>query len=272
MNKIKLLKILINTYNRPFSLAVKLKIIGFPLIATTKSNNQRNLTYLGDIVSDFLYERFGINFYHEKSLWTDQIEVFINEGYSFLKGGNSIIDVGANIGDSPLYFFLSGFHTIIAIEPFPQNFAIMLKNISSNNLQNKVIPINGMIGNQIKNTYIQIPKEITTGVQAVPISEDSGLKIPMLTISKLLEDYQLVDPYLKMDCEGCEYDSILIENDEILRKFKKIQIEYHYGPEKLVEKLINAGFKVKYTRPRESFNRCAINPNRTVGYIYAKRK
>ena len=46
---------------------------------------------------------------------------------------------------------------------------------------------------------------------------------------------------LKMDCEGCEYDSILNTDDEILKKFSTIILEYHYGYQNLVEKLETTG-------------------------------
>jgi len=74
---------------------------------------------------------------------------------------------------------------------------------------------------------------------------------------------------LKMDCECCEYN-IINEDNDTLRKFKRIQIEYHYGYEKLKEKLEEAGFKVTYSEPRKSFNKNAIEHNMLIGYIYAK--
>ena len=166
MKKIKLLKMLKDTYKSPISLALKLKFIGFPLRAITKSNRKVDLIYLGDIVADFLYEKYNIHFYHEKAIWTDPIEVFIDEGYSFLRDGKNIIDIGANIGDSPLYFVLSGFNKVIALEPMPQNFEILVKNVNKNHLD-KIIPINAMLGKEVKYTTIEIPREITTGVQAI---------------------------------------------------------------------------------------------------------
>jgi len=51
----------------------------------------------------------------------------------------------------------------------------------------------------------------------------------MITFSKLIESFNLKEVPLKMDCEGCEYESILIKNDETLKIFKRIQLEYHYG-------------------------------------------
>ncbi|MEM3715123.1 MAG: FkbM family methyltransferase, partial [Nitrososphaeria archaeon] len=73
---------------------------------------------------------------------------------------------------------------------------------------------------------------------------------------------------LKMDCEGCEYN-LLNEDDETIKKFAMIQIEYHYGYEKLVDKLKESGFAVKYTEPREVYNRSA-GKTMIVGDIYAE--
>jgi len=84
------------------------------------------------------------------------------------------------------------------------------------------------------------------------------------------------DPYLlKMDCEGCEYDAIL--NSKRLGELKQIQMEYHYGPERLVEALRSAGFEVEATRPQRSYNPRArdpntLDPNTLVGYIYARKR
>ena len=58
------------------------------------------------------------------------------------------------------------------------------------------------------------------------------------------------------------------ENNDALRKFKRIEIEYHYGYERLKNRLEKAGFKVKYTEPVLAAN----NQNMHIGYIYAKNK
>ncbi|MEM3859391.1 MAG: FkbM family methyltransferase, partial [Candidatus Micrarchaeaceae archaeon] len=75
---------------------------------------------------------------------------------------------------------------------------------------------------------------------------------------------------LKMDCEGCEYN-LLNEDDETIKKFSMIQIEYHYGYEKLVDKLKECGFTVKYTEPKEFYNPSA-RKTMMIGYIYAERQ
>jgi len=60
------------------------------------------------------------------------------------------------------------------------------------------------------------------------------------------------------------------EDNNTLKKFKRIQIEYHYGYEKLKEKLEDAGFTVTYTKPIKFFNKDATEQNMILGFIYAK--
>ena len=73
--------------------------------------------------------------------------------------------------------------------------------------------------------------------------------------------------YTEYDTRSCEYN-LLNEDDITLKKFKRIQIEYHYGYEKLIYKLEGAGFKCKYTKPVSGAN----NKNMHMGYIYAVKK
>jgi hypothetical protein len=50
------------------------------------------------------------------------IDIFFDKVYDFLPiRGKTVIDIGANIGDSCIYFALSKPNRIIAIEPFPRN-------------------------------------------------------------------------------------------------------------------------------------------------------
>ncbi|MFP3287370.1 MAG: hypothetical protein RXP86_08955 [Acidilobus sp.] len=79
------------------------------------------------------------------------------------------------------------------------------------------------------------------------------------------------DPYLlKMNCEGCEYDAIL--NSKRLGELKRIQMEYHYGPERLVEALRSTGFEVEATRPQRNHSPRTRDPNMLLGYIYARKR
>ncbi|KPV46708.1 hypothetical protein SE19_04335 [Acidiplasma aeolicum] len=60
------------------------------------------------------------------------------------------------------------------------------------------------------------------------------------------------------------------QHNDTLKKFKRIQIEYHHGYEKLKDKLEDAGFTVTYTETVKVFDKDAIEHNMSIGYIYAK--
>ena len=77
---------------------------------------------------------------------------------------------------------------------------------------------------------------------------------------------------MKMDCEGCEYDSIVYASDDTLRKCKKYAIEYHYSYLPIKERLEKAGFDIKIKPPGESWYNTRTHTVMTTGMIYASRK
>jgi hypothetical protein len=96
------------------------------------------------------------------------------------------------------------------------------------------------------------------------LENDVGREIEIHSIKTLLNTYDIKEAVLKMDCEGCEYN-LLNEEVEVLKRFKRIQIEYHYGYRRLCDYLKN-DFDLKHTKPQKGSN------NMKQGYIFAKRK
>lgn len=187
--------------------------------------------------------------------------VFIKEDYKWLRPKNCIaIDMGANIGDSSIYFALNGAKKVIALEPYPYSYRLAKENILNNGYKDKIVLLNAGYG---PDGSMNVEDKITdTGNELT--QADHGMRIKIFSLKTLLNDYKIDDAILKMDCEGCEYN-LLNENNDTLRKFNRIQIEYHYGYEKLKNKLESAGFHVKYTDPVIGAN----NKNMHMGYLYA---
>ncbi len=184
----------------------------------------------------------------------------INNGdivYGFLENdygrlpvkGKTVIDIGANIGDTPIYFALNGAKKVIGLEPYPKNFEIANKNIQSNNFSEKtILRLAGCAG---ESGNIMINPEENSNIESTLKEYSHGIKIPLLTLEQILKEYSISSQsILKMDCEGCEYDAIKSTSDEILKKFSHIQIEYHSGYFDLEKKLENCGFNVTITKPR----------------------
>lgn len=210
------------------------------------------------------------------------IPIYFDDVYSFLPvKGKTVIDVGANIGDSSICFVLLGAEKVISIEPLPKNFEIAKKNIVLNNLANKIdlhlAGCSSTSGTIVVNaTYQEIGACIITGSKR----DDSknGISIPLLTLQEIRDRGRVVsgDAILKIDCEGCEYDVILSANKEVLRLFSHILIEYHYGYRRLMQKLQNCGFEVSITKPvahrRDYLYEFSEDKWMYNGYIYAQRK
>ena len=194
--------------------------------------------------------------------------VFFNEAYKFLPVKEKmVVDVGANIGDSSIYFALKGAKKVIAIEPFPKNFETAKSNAVLNNLSDKIEFL--LSGCSNKNGHITIdPKKECAGGSLDETK--NGIKIPLFTLKEILNTYNIDSAVLKMDCEGCEYDSILSATEQTLQKFTHIQIEYHYGYKNLKEKLERCGFKVSVTSPAFIINHQA-GKLMYFGYLYAER-
>lgn len=106
------------------------------------------------------------------------------------------------------------------------------------------------------------------GTELIP--SQNGKKIKIYSLKSLIEKFSVDKVVLKMDCEGCEYN-LLDEDNSILAKFSQIQIEYHYGYERLVSKLENVGFNVKCTKARKVLDSKFSNPKLKVGWIYAAK-
>ena len=80
------------------------------------------------------------------------------------------------------------------------------------------------------------------------IESKNGTEINLYTLKALISKYNIDGGILKMDWEGCEY-ALLYEDNETIRSFNQIEIEYHMGYERLISKLKECGFRINFTKP-----------------------
>ncbi|ADN49859.1 FkbM family methyltransferase [Vulcanisaeta distributa] len=154
-------------------------------------------------------------------------EVFIKQQYSLVNVKDRVVvDVGAFIGDSPIYFALRGAKKVYAIEPHPDAYKIMLENIMINNMEDKIVPINAALSS--KYTLIKINTDIKdTHKTYYGLNSKYGTyEVKAITLSQLINDYGIEPDVLKMDCEGCEFD-VVMNDYEHVRLFKELILEYH---------------------------------------------
>ncbi|MGI0021503.1 MAG: FkbM family methyltransferase, partial [Nitrososphaeraceae archaeon] len=138
----------------------------------------------------------------------DIIGVFLREEYRSLPvKGKTIIDIGANIGDSAIYFAMHGADKVIALEPYPKNCEIAKKNIELNNLSNKINLV--LAGCSSICGTITIDPEKARSVMSSLQESTNGIDVPIMTLESILKVNNINSALLKMDCEGCEYEAIL---------------------------------------------------------------
>ena len=116
--------------------------------------------------------------------------------------------------------------------------------------------------------------KIASDLKGASYSADNckqGISVPIITLNEILELSKSNNRILKFDCEGCEYDTILLASKEILQKFDVIKISYHYGYKNLVEKLKSSGFKVSYTKPLYYYNTFTEPSKMFIGDIHAQK-
>jgi FkbM family methyltransferase len=196
-------------------------------------------------------------------------EQFVEDQYKDVDvNGRTVLDIGASIGDSALYFAMNGAKKVIALEPYPYTYKVAKANVRLNKLQNRVTVLNEAC--RAKPGTLLIDQNFQNNDRNSLKYFKDGKRINMTTLSLLAKKYGLKDAVLKVDCEGYEYEIIDSASTELLRKFKTIVMEFHYGSRSLETKLRKAGFNVRCSVP---FYVRKIDDKVDVlcGFLYAER-
>lgn len=209
------------------------------------------------------------------------LDIFINESYKFEinKTEPLIIDCGANIGLSVLYFkTLYPDATIKAFEPDVKIFKVLEENCNKFSLK-KVELFNK--GVWINNEEVSFLSDGADGGKITNESDSNKLdKIEMVRLKDVLEKEIEID-LLKIDIEGSEVE-VISDCSESLQGVKFLFVEYHssVGEEQRLDDLLGvlkkAGFRyyinsVNYTPKNYFLNRTSNNGFDLQLNIYACR-
>ena len=175
-------------------------------------------------------------------------ESFIYGDYSHIpySENGSVIDVGANVADTAIYFANKGYN-VYAFEPLPHICEIAKKNIDLNpNVKDKIVFVNKACSCKNGVITINFNKEDTGGANEFMDADDS-VDVEAITIGNIIKEYNVKPDILKIDCEGCEAN--IIKHSD-LSMFNQIIMEYHTNvtgvdENTLIDLLKNQGFKLK---------------------------
>ncbi len=148
------------------------------------------------------------------------LEAFIFNIYKYYDYNNKIvIDVGAQTGDSVLYFFYHKAKMIYAFEPLKNNFRILEKNV----VQNKIncILYNVGLGDSTKEIEVDISDAMAIAKPLVT----SSLEHEKIKIDKL-DNFNIYADVIKIDVEGFEIE-VIKGGLNTFKNAKAIIIETH---------------------------------------------
>lgn len=156
------------------------------------------------------------------------VEVILDQAYRFDLPFNPrvIIDAGANIGLASIYFANRYPDAkIIAIEPEPANYALLVKNVRR---YPSIVPVNAALWNRDGEISVSLPDPATgaTGNWAFYTHEGDGVKVRALHMESLLREHGLdtVD-LVKVDIEGAEVE--LFQSPAWVERIRSLVIETH---------------------------------------------
>jgi FkbM family methyltransferase len=180
--------------------------------------------------------------------------------------GQLVIDVGANVGDTPLYFARSGAR-VEAYEPDPDNYRMLSGNLARNpGLASSIRTYPDAVGDDGEVTFFS-GQGGSSGVYA---SKGDGHKTRSVSLRTILERAGVREAFLlKADCKGAEFQ--LVRQPE-LASFRVLQVEYTADvvgqhPSVLLEALKERGF----TRTRLYKHNYGAYPIAQHGTIIAVR-
>ena len=193
------------------------------------------------------------------------IQEYSNSDFE-INDSDIVIDVGAHIGLFALFASQSCKRgKIFCFEPIKENYELLVENINSNKIKN-IIPFNFAVSNTSDSVKIFLNDDYSGHSMFLETNNFVIVKSkPLLDI--FIENNIQECNFLKLDCEGAEYDIINSLSPEFLNKIKKYAIEYHLAdthPEllqQLIMKLKKLSFIVN-TRP--------LFPD--IGFLFAIKK
>lgn len=205
---------------------------------------------------------FTMHFDNKWSAINMWFELFGQNAYYFKTAQATplIIDGGANIGDTIVYFkSLYPDAKIVAYEPNPKAAALLKKNVGQNNLQNVSIEESALGSKEgvitLEDDSSGIYNGGTTSDQVLLHTETtvemSHITVPVatLTTNDIVKNAERID-LLKLDIEGAESE-VLQSLAEILHKVERIILEYHFVKtisgnsfDKIIAQLSESGFKI----------------------------
>jgi FkbM family methyltransferase len=188
-----------------------------------RSHRQRALEALAEVREELRL--------HSSGLWTrpgtyDRAIVRDSELYLELDPGPAdvLLDLGANIGAVTRLFLERGVRHVVAVEPEPRNFELLVLNTVA--YAGRVTTLNVAAAGKRGIRTLWLQPGPNRGAHSIAMRKSAaGCLVPCRTLAKLVATYE--PTLLKIDVEGAEYE-LLDSLATLPRCVRGIAIELHF--------------------------------------------
>jgi FkbM family methyltransferase len=179
-----------------------------------------------------------------------------------LRPGDVVVDVGANIGAFAVYAAQRTRARLLAVEPHPENAAVLRRNLRANGAEDAVVA-ECAVADAPGTLPLFLGRSGTTH-QLFATGKDTAagdsIDVRVATLPQLLAEHGIaaVD-FLKLDCEGAEGLILPSLPDALLRSIRAIAMEFHddvspLAHDALAKLLAERGYRVSQAWDGRSAN------------------
>lgn len=141
----------------------------------------------------------------------------------------TVVDIGANTGTFSVLAALTFENAVIyAFEPSSSTFALLKHNLKVNGVSRKVVPTRQAVFSRVKK--LKLYNAGPSGIRSLFQSrgETNFETVTTTTLPNIIKRFRLkrID-YLKIDCEGAEYDIFRSLKKQNWQKIDRLALEFH---------------------------------------------
>ena len=202
----------------------------------------------------------------EHSLWPHFSDIWYHRSYTkhfSIPSGSVVVDVGANVGVFALFAARTA-RIVYALEPSSANFSLLHSNTAR---AKNIVPLNLGCARTDGEASLDIGSDPVSFSLAGNVGSGQRETIGVISMATLFERYEIERcDFLKLDCEGSEFEIILDSDPAFMRRIERIVMEYHDH-----RSLRFSHLDLLRALERFGFEATSYNPNGTHGMIAAIR-
>lgn len=186
-----------------------------------------------------------------------------------LQEGWTVLDIGAALGDYAVWAARqvpSG--RVIAVEPYPPSVAALRENLALNQVSNVEIFEGAVSAKSGVSTLRVDANRVVQNTTSNLGGQREQVEVKTVSLQQLFDLFSVrrVD-YLKMDCEGGEYEILFSVAADTLDKVERICMEVHDG---LTEH--SRGDMIRFLQEHGYQTHLTANPvHQNLAYLYAEK-